>query len=380
MSDIRQVEQLAKKLIDFDTENFDDRAGGYTLELLEYVKKFLADHGVGSKIYRYGSEREISGKTVRLGKRGILISDFESKKPAIIFQGHADTVPIARRHEDGICRIQKGVIHGRGAVDMKGSLAAMILAVVELRKDPASGSQPVLVITSDEEAGGFAGIRQFLDLRKEKQLDARFAICGEATDFRIKQDFLGAMYLKFSFTGKSGHAANKKRGDNAIEKAAAFLSDLIVYQAKIDKDKTALGQAVLNIGTIRGGEKVNQIPTHCEVEVSLRSIRDNRIYEKELRKLAQRHQGKMKTVFSFPPIRLATDGYLAKLQRARGKSTPTPMKEFTEATLLNRSGIRTVVFGPGNPLLNHSDQEHINSIELLRYQEILERFIRSLGD
>lgn len=383
MTDTKKIELLTRKLIDFNTENYDDSPSGYTLDLLKFVQYFLADSGIKSKIHRYDLERIVGGEKIKLGKRGILISAFDNKKPIVLFQGHADTVPIARKFEGNNCLIKKDIIYGRGAVDMKSSLAAMALALTSMSKQKNLTYQPILLITSDEEAGSFAGIKKFLELYKKEKIAVAFAICGEATDFAIKKNLLGAIYLRFIFKGRSGHAANKKYGENAIEKTVPFLNDLMIFQEKIEQEKNNLGTAVMNIGVIRGGIKVNQIPMDCEIEVSLRSIKKNSIYEKELREIAKRHGGKMERIFSYDPVAIASrDDFTSKLSASsnRIKNEITVMKEFTEATLLNNAGIETVVFGPGNPLLNHSDQEQIQTEDIAHYQDTLEKFILSISN
>lgn len=391
MDDQKKIEELTRKLIDFDTANYDDRPGGYTLPLLEFARDHLAAGGIKSKIYRYDAERTVDGKQVSLGQRGILLTKFDRRRPVVLLQGHADTVPVAQKFEGKICRIENGTIHGRGAVDMKSSLSAMIAALIGLQQDKALPVQIALLITSDEEAGSFAGLHRFLEIYRRERPDIRFAICGEATRLRIKHNFLGATYLRFSFAGKSGHAANKQSGQNAIEKAVPFLRDLLRFQDRLEQEQNALGCAVMNIGTIRGGEKVNQIPTDCRIEVSLRTTQPNRNYEKELSGMVKKYGGRMEIVFAFDPVTLpATYSFTAQLRKSAGKKTSpssmrteeiTPeniMREFTEATLLNRAGIPTVVFGPGNPLLNHTDAERIATRDVVRYQRILEKFARSI--
>lgn len=382
MPDLEEIENLTKKLINFNTENFDDKPSGYTLELLEFVQRLLMDAGIKSQIYEYELERIVDGEKISLGSRGILLSGYDDKKPIVLLQGHADTVPIARKFEGKNCLVEEGVIFGRGAVDMKSSLAAMIMTVIKLKEDRNLLYQPVLLITSDEEAGSFAGIKEFIKNYKKTKPDIRCAICGEATGLAVKHDFLGAMYLKFHFTGKSGHAANKNQGDNAIEKAIPFLNDLVRFQGGLLKQKNALGQAVMNIGTIRGGEKVNQIPTTCSIEVSLRTIKENSIYEKELSRLAKKNGGRMEKVFSYDPTRISSEENLIRsLKKSMGRESKQGaiMREFTEATLLNQSGIKTIVFGPGDPLFNHSDEERIKTRDIARYQDVLEKLIVGLG-
>lgn len=386
MDKLKEIEKLTQKLINFNTENFDDKPGGYTLALLESVKSILKKSGIKSKIYEYKIKRIIGDKKTELDRRGILISEFDPQKPVILFQGHADTVPVVEKFDGKNFKKKNNTIYGRGAVDMKSSLAGFILTLKDLKNQSGLKYQPVLLITSDEEAGNFAGIKKFIEKYKIKKFNVEFAVCGEATGFALKQNFLGAMYLKFRFTGKSGHAANNKSGMNAIEKAVPFLNNLIKYQEKLEKESNVLGKAVLNIGVIRGGEKVNKIPTECEIELTIRSTLKNNYYQKEIAGLVRKHKCEMETVFSYDPILLSkNDNFIRSLQKSidaenkqynKNIAPDNTMKEFTEATLLNNAGIKTIVLGPGDPLLNHTDNEHIKIRDILDYVEILTAFMK----
>jgi acetylornithine deacetylase/succinyl-diaminopimelate desuccinylase-like protein len=383
MTNLRKLEKLVRELIDFNTENFDDQPGGYTLPCLEHIRTELAGAGIASHIHEYELERLIDGRQENLGKRGILLSAYDPKKPIVLLQGHIDTVPIARRYRKRLSLSKNGIIYGRGSVDMKSSIAAFMSALIMLKNNPSLAYQPVLLVTSDEEAGNFAGLKQFLDFYEKEKPDIRFAVCGEATRFALKTQMLGALYVRIAFHGKSGHAANRRPGDNAIEKTAPFLSALLAYQKILEEEENALGHAVVNVGTIHGGQKVNQIPTDCRIELTIRTTRSNREYEKALAALVRRHGGQMETVFSYEPKSSTDDDLLTlaleqSIRHAKKSNPARVMREFTEATLLNECGIRGVVFGPGDPLLNHTDDENITLEDISTYVDILCTFLQDL--
>jgi acetylornithine deacetylase len=270
---------------------------------------------------------------------------------------------------------------------MKGGLTSMILAIQELSKNKNLKYQPVLLLTSDEEANNFAGIKYFLK-KKESRNNIALAICGEPTDFEIKTNFYGALYMIMKFSGKSGHGAHSEKLDNAIINSAPFLNKLINYQKKVCKIyDNKFGYSTMNIGIMRGGEKVNQIPYYCDIEFAIRTVKNNKIYEKlfnDMMKVKSSNKCKIKKVFSYDPISILTENEiintLNKILFKKGitqKNKFPSIKEFTEATFLNKAGIKTIVFGPGNSSLSHSFSEQIKISDVLLYKEILKKLFSS---
>lgn len=379
----QQTKQLLEKLVNFNTENFDNKPSGNTLDLLEFVKEYLKENDIESEIYQYTVNKKYGGKTKKLKNRGILLTKISNrKKPIILLQGHCDTVPIGKKDNSKIiCSVKGDILKGRGTVDMKGSVISMILTIQELSKNKNLKYQPVLLLTSDEEANDFAGIKYFLKKKKIKN-NIALAICGEPTNFEIKTNFYGALYMIIECFGKLGHSANNSKNQNAIENAIPFLNDLIKYQKEISKiHHPRLGRSIMNIGAIKGGEKVNQIPSSCVIEFAVRTVKNNRMYlnlfDKTVKNKKVLHQTTQ--VFSYDPICISNDNKLIReLKKSVLKFGKNPQsnvsKEFSEATLLNKAGIKTIMFGPGNPLLSHSSDEEMDIKDVLLAKEIFVDF------
>lgn len=382
MNNNNKAKYLLEKLVNFNTENFDDKPSGYTLDFLKFIQKYLKESGIKSKIYKYNLNKKYDGETKKLKDRGILLTEINnSKKPIILLEGHVDTVPIENENiSKAICSVKGNIIKGRGAVDMKGSLVSMILAVQELSKNKNLKYQPVLLLTSDEEANNFAGIKYFLKEKKNKNI--ALAICGEPTNFEVKTNFYGALYMIIEYFGKSGHSANSLINQNAIESAIPFLNNLLKYQKKISKIcHPQLGCSIMNIGTIKGGRKVNQIPSLCAIEFAVRTVKKNNIYLNLFNDIVKdkKISRKITQVFSYDPICVSSDDkFVSELKKSALKfgrgSHSNISKEFSEATLLNEAGIKTIMFGPGNPTFSHSENERINVEDVLMAKKILVDF------
>ena len=389
MNSNNEAKYLLEKLVSFNTENFDDKPGGYTLDLLKFVQKYLAKSNIRSSVFPYAIDKKIGNQVIKLENRGILLTTPKrNNKPIILLEGHCDTVPMAEENiKKPVFSMKQDQMIGRGTVDMKGSIVSMILAIKELNKIQNLKYQPALLITSDEEANNFEGIKYFLKLQKRHKYNIELAICGEPTNFEIKTNFYGAMYTIIKFLSKGGHGAHSKNLDNAIINSVPFLNKLITYQKNVCKIyNNNFGYSTMNIGIIRGGEKVNQIPSCCAIEFAIRTVKNNEVYNELFNNIMKdKNLYKIKKVFSYDPISISKkDEIINVLEKILFKKSMTrkgkfsSVKEFTEATFLNKAGIKTIVFGPGNPVLSHSPKEQIDIKNVLLYKEILKEFFIDL--
>ena len=234
MSKISDLEltELIKKLLEYNTQNTTKQSGGYTLPMLLYIKNRLEKRGADVKIQEYEIKTEIGGKPTILGGRGNLIATIplETRKPAILFQGHVDTVP----DESGFRpKVTESFASGRGAVDMKGAVAGMVRAFeILLSKKNDFAFSPILLLTSDEEAFNFSGIKKFLENPPEALSEVLFGVCGEPTNLEVKNFLFGAAYFIIKVSGKQAHSSVALT-DNAIENSVPVLKSLANFRKEL---------------------------------------------------------------------------------------------------------------------------------------------------
>lgn len=376
------IKRLLLELLNFDTQNDDDLLNGNTLELLQHVKKRLEKVPEAKvKLIEYELKNG-------LGNRGILIAYLDDKLPKIVLQGHTDTVPFGNFQGNPLGEVKGNKIYGRGAVDMKGPLAAMITAFERLSLVKEKKYSPVLVLTSDEEAKNFAGIKKFLEVN---EIPIDFAICGEPTDFKIYNRFKGAAYLIIDVIGKSAHGSRPYQGINAIYGAneiVRLLEDFSKHVASIinknfETENEHTMQSTLNVGKIVGGDKVNTVPERCSIEFEMRLVQPFEIYDKELKekvfdKINKSVSFEIKKIFSHDPAEIKADNkYIKELELELEKYGKKPelsvMTGFSEANFTNLAGISTVVFGPGGDC-SHMADENVSLKDLKDYETILVSF------
>lgn len=172
-----------------------------------------------------------------------------SAKPKLFVLGHIDTVQPKSGWQTGPLTpvVKDGKLYGLGAADMKGSLAAFLCALAEVRQ-VVTTDELMLLIYIDEEYD-FKGIRRFLQSDSSKITPAMtLSLDGELA---LATGCRGLIELSFTSKGKSGHAANPQNGVNAITQTAAALQQ--VSQELAAFTDANLGQTTTNIAAIQGG-------------------------------------------------------------------------------------------------------------------------------
>jgi succinyl-diaminopimelate desuccinylase len=175
--------------------------------------------------------------------------------PSIWFLGHTDVVPPGPL-EDWTSppfepEVRDGVLYGRGAADMKGGVAAMVVAAENLvRESPGHRGQVGILLTSDEEGEAADGVKRVAEVLRQRDGAPGYCLVGEPSSQHKLGDTVrigrrGSMHLRMKVHGIQGHSAFPQLLDNPIHRLAAFLHEL----TRVEWD--------------RGDE--NFPPTHCQV-------------------------------------------------------------------------------------------------------------------
>lgn len=171
--------------------------------------------------HRYG---EVDNLYARLG----------TERPLMMFLGHTDVVP-AGPLEDWATDpfepvIKGGQLYGRGAADMKGSVAAMVIALERLAKQPRKGSVGLL-LTSDEEGPAEDGTRQVIQTLSARDETIQYCLVGEPSSKERLGDVIrvgrrGSLNATLTIYGVQGHVAYPKLASNALHNALPALQAL----------------------------------------------------------------------------------------------------------------------------------------------------------
>ncbi len=253
----KRLIKTIKKLISIDSQN----PPGDEKAISDFVRAYLSGLGLEVKTYAFSNKRENVVATLRGRKRGKFL----------LITPHLDTVPAGENWKTGpfCAKIIGDKIYGLGATDCKGNLASALEAVNSIVEDGAKlDYNLVFAATADEESGSSLGL---IPLLKRKILKADAALILDADDFEIVITQKGLMHLKVRIRGKKAHGAYPWLGKNAIDIAAKIIVDL-KKQNKIFPKNKYLRRPTINVGTIKGGDKVNVVSDWCEFELDFRFL------------------------------------------------------------------------------------------------------------
>lgn len=203
--------------------------------------------------------------------------------PGLMILGHSDVVPAGPgwSADPYQARLVDGMLTGRGAVDMKGGLAAAVAAMSALAPLAAHGglSGPVqLVCTVDEEEHG-AGVRDLVG-RQDTARDFLGCIVAEPTDLLVVRGCRGASYLEIDIRGKAAHSGRPDDGRSAIY-AAASIIDIIRadHESMTSRAGGLLGSGTWNVGTVRGGQGISVVAPMASLGIDRRLMPDESAHE-----------------------------------------------------------------------------------------------------
>ncbi|BCY13594.1 succinyl-diaminopimelate desuccinylase [Actinoplanes sp. L3-i22] len=271
----------------------------------------------------------------------------------VVLAGHLDTVPIA----NNLPVVEEGdLLRGRGTVDMKAGVAVMLqLAAVltEPRYDVT-----YVFYDHEEVAAALNGLGRLVRNHPE-WLTGDFAILGEPSDGTVEGGCQGTMRVKITVPGVAAHAARSWRGSNAIHSAGGVLDVLRAYvprQPIVDGLQYHEG---LNAVKIEGGIAGNVIPDLCTIFVNYRFApdRDTDQAEAHLREVFAGFE--LEVTDRAPGARPGLDRPAAKEFVELVGREPQAKLGWTDVSRFASLGIPAVNYGPGDPLLAHTDGEFV---------------------
>ncbi len=207
-----------------------------------------------------------------------LFARFGTEAPHICFAGHTDVVPAGDEtiwmHPPFAAEIHDGQLYGRGATDMKGSVAAMAVAASDFIRTQTFKGSISLLITGDEEGPAINGTVKVLDWMKANGHTPDHCLVGEpscvnALGDTIKIGRRGSYSFHVTVEGRQGHAAYPHKADNPIPKMARFVEHLSAHE--FDKGNNAFDPSSLAITSFDvGNPATNVIPSKAELKFNIR--------------------------------------------------------------------------------------------------------------
>jgi len=322
------------------------------------------------------------------GKRNNIIATIPGSGggKSLALSGHLDTVPPYDMEVDPFAaEMVDGKIYGRGAVDMKGPVAAMLMTLAAYRRAGVTLKGDLVfagVLAEETNSDGSETL-----IRSGFKTDA--AIVGEPSDREYAIGHRGLEWIEVEFFGKTAHGGVPREGINAIVHAAKFICRVEKELAPklAERDHPHMGPSVMNFGRIEGGTQPSTVADSCIVRMDRRYIssesleeviseyqqilndlsREDPTFKAELRlmdigTMAHFHHVPLETSPDDPIVEAVT----RSIRDVSGvEPRMTTRRGWTDAAIFGHYGkIPTVVFGPGSLSRSHSKAEYITVDEL----------------
>lgn len=336
---------------------------------------------------------EVSTHEAEAGRPSVVARYGTGGSPHLVFCSHLDVVPAGDRGlwewDPYGAEVAHGYLHGRGSGDAKASVAAALEAAGMLT---ASGLEPAgtlhLALVADEEAMGFKGAHHLVE---ERIVPPEAAIVGEPTSLRVVRAQRGACWFRLTVHGRASHGSAPERGRSAILHMAEVVARL--PETLPGTEHEVLGGPSLNVGTIRGGEKVNIVPASCVIEIDRRTLPGET--EREVTggilaavdRARERYpdlEADVELQFSAAPYEVdpragVVEATAAAIERTTG--APAELAGFrgaSDARFFAAAGAEVVVCGPGDIALAHTASERVELAEVERAAEVYARAFAEL--
>ncbi|MCC8536939.1 succinyl-diaminopimelate desuccinylase [Xanthomonas axonopodis pv. poinsettiicola] len=333
---------------------------------------------------------------LRLGEVDNLWATHGSGAPVLVLLGHTDVVPPgppdAWTSDPFEAQIRDGVLYGRGTADMKGSVAAFVVAAEQfVAAHPQHPGTLAILLTSDEEGDAIDGVRRVAELLRTRGQRIDWCITGEPSSTERLGDLLrvgrrGSLSGALTVRGVQGHVAYPHKARNPIHQAAPALAELVARQW--DEGFESFPPTSLQLSNIHAGTGANNvIPGELQVAFNLRYTPhwDAPRLEAEIAAMLDRHglDYALRWHRSGEPF-YTPEGRLRSVAReVLGQFAGAPPEESTgggtsDARFIAPLGAQCIEVGPVNASIHQVD-EHVRVADLQAlpalYRKLVERLL-----
>jgi acetylornithine deacetylase/succinyl-diaminopimelate desuccinylase family protein len=371
------VLQTLADLVRINSVNPAYEGGVPEAEIARYVETFFQERGIET-----WQQEVFPGRPNLIGK----LPGRDANR-RIIFEAHTDTASVGGMSIPPFePRIADGRLYGRGSCDTKAGLAGMMHALASLKREGITPPCEVWVVAAADEEYSYRGVVKLCE-----GLTAAGAVVAEPTDLRAVIAGKGVVRWRILVRGKSAHSSKPHLGVNAISHMARIVLAIEADGERLAKSShPLLGSATVNVGVIHGGAQVNFVPDGCVIEIDRRLVPGETAdqvlahYERMLADLKQAHPT-LDAVMEAPMLQdvpLATSPESAPARLAASilgemgldaKLAGVPFG--SDASKLSRSGIPSIVFGPGSIDQAHAAVEYVDCGEVLQAYEFYRNFM-----
>jgi acetylornithine deacetylase len=337
------VERLVGELVAIDSVNPELVPGGAGEdEIARFTAGWMEDAGLAVEVVEAAPGRPSVVGTVR-GRGG---------GRSLLLCGHLDTVGVEGMADPHLPRVRDGRLYGRGGYDMKGGVAACMLAAAALARDGLAGDLVVAAVADEEHSS--IGIQSVLE-----RVRADAAVVTEPTSLDVVVAHKGFAWWEISAAGRAAHGSQPHLGVDAIAAMGPVLTALAELERSLAGNRhELLGPGSVHASLIAGGRELSSYPDRCTLSIERRTLpgEDAAQLDAELAVLVAAGDGAAelsgRTTLVRDPFEVAPQEPIVTLLRTtvaerlgrepnvRGHSA------WMDAAFIAAAGIPTVVFGP----------------------------------
>ncbi|MBW2431428.1 MAG: M20/M25/M40 family metallo-hydrolase [Deltaproteobacteria bacterium] len=373
----KQFISLLSRLVRINSVNSTLSGGPGEAELAKFVLYHLQQLNLRAEI-----------QTIAPGRANVVARvPGSGQNNSLLLNSHLDTVGVEGMTDPFTLRQEEDKLYGRGAYDMKGSVAVMLLLADFLIRHPPP-LDILLTFVADEEdksAGMEYLVDKWLLAVSPRPIGAIFL---EPTEEEIGVSHKGFNWYELEVNGKAAHGSRPEEGIDAILPLRSALEELnrIQHDLKERDPDPLLGYASLHSSIIEGGTELSVIPSHSRLQWERRTLpgESQRDLAQELERIYQavkNHPGGHATTarefFVRPPHSIPDDALILKrFQQASPQSAAVGLSYWADSALAAQAGIPSVLFGPiGHGA--HAVDEWVSLKSLIRVYEVLKKVIEA---
>src|SRR5437899_1624513 len=345
------IESLISELVAIESVNPDLVASGSgETAIAQFVASWLRDAGLDVEIVE-----PVPGRPSVVGvKRG------SGGGKSLMLNAHMDTVGAGGMKDAFTPVVRDGRVYGRGAYDMKASLAAIMLTA---REAPKLKGDLIVTAVADEEV---ASLGTSAVLEKYR---ADYAIVTEPTELRLCVAHKGFVWLEVEKTGVAAHGSRSDLGVDAIAHMGPILNGVLDLNRRLHKGPRhgLLGTGSIHASLIEGGQEMSTYPARCVAKLERRTVpgEDGASVLREIEDLSPPHSpGRARVgarvVLERPPSEVAPNHPLSRaVAQVAGDPVIIGVAYWMDMALLNAAGIPCVAYGPEGEG-EHADGEWVD--------------------
>jgi acetylornithine deacetylase len=330
---LTEVAELARRLVEIPSVN-PGLGGGGEADIARFVAEWLERAGL-----------EVSVEDAAPGRPNVVgVARGTGGGRTLLLNAHIDTVGVDAMEDGGEPRVEAGRLYGRGAYDMKGALAAIMIAGARARELALRGDVIVAAVVDEEVAS--VGTSALVE-----RWTADAAIVAEPTELQVCVAHKGFVAFEVEVRGRAAHGSRPDLGIDAIARMGRVLVGIEELDGSLrtTPPHALLGTGSIHASVIEGGQEYSSYPERCLLKGERRTIpgetRDR--VEDELRGLIAGLDATLALPFAREPFAVAEDEpVVAEIRRAASADGVVGVGFWADSALLAAAGIPTVLYGP----------------------------------